>query len=92
VFIEYFTKWMITIPFPDVNAEVVADMLFQHVYQNFGPPEEILTDNASYFVAEGFKHFIDVLGSKHLLPSGYHPQCNGLVERKSEWYYHKYIE
>jgi hypothetical protein len=49
VFIEYFTKWMITIPLPDVNAEVVADMLYQHVYQNFGPPEEILTDNTSNF-------------------------------------------
>jgi hypothetical protein len=78
VFVVYFTKWVIAVPLQEVSAATVSKAIYEHIYVNFGPPKEILTDNASYFVAEGLRACIDVLETKYLLPAGYHPQCNGL--------------
>jgi hypothetical protein len=80
VFVEYFTKWVVAVPLQEVSAAIISKAIYEQIYVNFGLPEEILMDNASFFVAEGLRAFMDLLAARHLLPAGYHPQCNGLCK------------
>ena len=46
-----------------------------------GVPRELLSDQAGNFLSELMQEVCKLMGVKKLNTSGYHPQCNGLVER-----------
>ncbi|KAI2658605.1 Transposon Ty3-I Gag-Pol polyprotein [Labeo rohita] len=56
-----------------------AEHLFQHVFCNFGLPEE---DQGPQFISHVWKAFFKLLDISVNLSSGYHPQTNGQTERK----------
>ncbi|KAL0192813.1 hypothetical protein M9458_011109, partial [Cirrhinus mrigala] len=64
------------------TALETAEHLFQHVFRNFGLPEEIVSDRGPQFISHVWKAFFKLLGISVNLSSGYHPQTNGQTERK----------
>lgn len=78
--VDYGTRFALAIPLRDKSAATVAHALVEKMIAYFGPPEELLSDNAGDLrgiVSELTK----AIGTKQLFTSTYHPRANGLVER-----------
>ncbi len=58
------------------------NVLFTQVFQNYGLPEEIVSDRGPQFISRVWKAFFRLLGVTVSLSSGYHPQTNGQTERR----------
>ncbi len=59
-----------------------AEVLFNHIFRNFGIPEDIVSDRGPQFISRVWRSFFSLLGVTISLSSGYHPQSNGQTERK----------
>ncbi|KAK3515285.1 hypothetical protein QTP70_013487 [Hemibagrus guttatus] len=66
------------------TAIQTAEALFQHVFRNFGLPEDIVSDRGSQFTSGVWRSFCKQLGIRISLSSGYHPQSNSQVERLNQ--------
>ncbi len=64
------------------TAMETAEVLFNHVFRNFGIPKDIVSDRGSPFISQVWRSFFSLLGETVSLSSGYHPQSNGQIERK----------
>lgn len=64
------------------TAMETAEVLFNHIFRNFGIPEEIVSDRGPQFTSRVWRAFFSLLGVTVSLSSGYHPQSNGQTERK----------
>ncbi len=83
VVVDRFSKWCKLIPLRGLpTALETAETLFQHVFRNFGLPEDIVSDRGSQFTSRVWRAFFRLLGVSVSLSSGYHPQTNGQTERK----------
>ncbi len=83
VVVDRFSKSCKLIPlrgFP--SALETAESLFQHIFRNFGLPEDIVSDRGPQFTSRVWRGFLHLLGVSVSLSSGYHPQTNGQTERK----------
>ena len=81
VIIDHFSRWAIAVPTIDRKAEQVTMILYEEVYNKFGTPLRVLSDNAVEFTGAVLTAFEKKLGVKHLYSSPRHPQSNGMVER-----------
>ncbi|KAK3573009.1 hypothetical protein QTP86_012258 [Hemibagrus guttatus] len=61
-----------------------ADAMFQHVFRNFGLPEDIVSDRGPQFTSRVWGALCGCLGIGVSLSSGYHPQSNGQAERLNQ--------
>ncbi|KAL0147444.1 hypothetical protein M9458_057253 [Cirrhinus mrigala] len=85
VTLDRFSKSCKLIPLKGLpTALETAEHLLQHVFRNFGLPEENFSDRAPQFISHIWKAFFKLLGISVNLSSGYHPQTNGQTERKIE--------
>jgi hypothetical protein len=84
VFVEYATRWPSAIPLEDVSALTITRALYAHLFAVYGPPQQLITDNAKYFVADGITSFIKFLGTQHKLTPAYTPRVNGLCEKTND--------
>ncbi|KAK3552186.1 hypothetical protein QTP86_005112 [Hemibagrus guttatus] len=66
------------------TAWETAITLFQHVFCNYGLPEDIVSDRGSQFTSQVWPAFCTQLGINVSLTSGYHPQSNGQAERLNQ--------
>ncbi len=83
VVVDRFSKWCKLIPLRGLpTALETAETLFQHVFRNFGLPEDIVSDRGSQFTSRVWRAFFRLLGVSVSLSSGYHPQTDGQTERK----------
>ena len=78
---DYFTRFKISIPLPDMKAATVAEALSIHVICKFDVPRSLLTDRGSNFTSEYLKDVCGVLRVKQVWTTAYHPQTDGMVER-----------
>jgi transposase InsO family protein len=62
------------------TAETVARLFVKGVVCRHGVPREFLSDRGGNFLSELMQAVCKLMGVKKLNTSGYHPQCNGLVE------------
>ena len=81
VFIDYLTKWVEVFAVADQTAETVARLFVEGVVCRHGVPQELLSDRGGNFLSALMQEVCRLMGVKKLNTSGYHPQCNGLVER-----------
>lgn len=76
VILDNFSKYVVVRPVRQATARVTIDTLKEYVFNYFGVPQKILSDNGSQFVSNEFKHFLDDLGITHIRTGFYSPQAN----------------
>lgn len=78
--IDRATRWMETVPIPDMSAQTVTDALICHWISRFGCPSKVTTDQGRQFESQLFHSLSKTLGTKRIRTCAYHPQANGLIE------------
>ena len=81
VFMDYFTKWPEVFGTEDQTAETIAHLLVEHVIARHGVPEQLLSDRGANFLSTLLQEVLKLVGTVKINTSGYHPQCDGLVEK-----------
>ena len=81
VFMDYLTKWPEVFAVPDQKAETIARLFVEHVIARHGVPEHLLSDREANFLSSLVQEVCKLVGTIKLNTSGYHPQCDGLVEK-----------
>ncbi|KAK3512439.1 hypothetical protein QTP70_009912 [Hemibagrus guttatus] len=81
VVVDRFSKGCKLIPLQgSPTAMQTAEAMFQHVFRNFGLPEDIVSDRGPQFTSRVWGALCAQLGISVSLSSGYHPQSNGQAE------------
>ncbi len=82
VTVDRFSKACRLVPLKGLpTAMETAEVLFNHIFRNFGIPEDIVSDRGPQFISRVWRSF-SLLGVTISLSFGYHPQSNGQTERK----------
>jgi hypothetical protein len=81
VFMEYLSKWAITVALPFVTTDQVAQTLLFEICLKLGTPSRIISDNGKNLISEAMTMVCKRLGIRRSLTSVEHPQTDGLVER-----------
>ena len=81
VFQDFLSKWPLVFPVPDQKAERIARLLVEEVVPFFGVPEALLSDRGTNLLSHLMQDVCQLLGTKKLNATAYHPQCDGMVER-----------
>jgi len=92
VIVDAFTRWVQLFPLTRPTSGAIINKLVQFTSQ-FGCPQKLLSDNASYFTSKSFRNFCKSKGMQHVLISKYHAQANQ-TERHNQIFEHmvrKYI-
>ena len=76
-----FSRWPEAFPITNISAENVAKTFLYEWITRFGIPLKITTDQGRQFESQLFTELNNIIGSKHLSTTAYHPQANGFVER-----------
>ena len=79
--IDRFTRWPEVIPLIDIRAESVAAAFLQGWISRFGVPSTVTTDRGAQFESALWNSLMQILGTKRLRTTAYHPIANGLIER-----------
>ena len=79
--IDRFTRWPEAIPLTDITAESVAAAFLQGWISRFGVPSTVTTDRGAQFESALWSSLMQILGTKRLRTTAYHPIANGLIER-----------
>ena len=80
VVVDYATKYPEAVPLKTIDAETVAEALWQ-IWTRVGVPKEIISDLGTQFISELMREMHSLLGTKGRTTTPYHAQANGLVER-----------
>ena len=81
VFMDYLTKWPEVFATSNQTAETIARLFVEHIVARHGVPERLLSDRGQNFLSRLVTEVCQLLGSSKVNTSGYHPQCDGLVEK-----------
>ena len=79
--VDRLTRWPEAIPLPDSTAETAAHAFLSSWISRFGIPSVITTDRGVQFESALWQNPLNLLGTKHIRTTAYHPCANGLVER-----------
>ena len=80
VIVDSHSKFMDVHVTKSTSSAVTISML-RNTFSNFGLPDIVVSDNASYFVSEEMEVFLRKNGIKHMTPAPYNPSSNGLAAR-----------
>lgn len=81
--VDRYSKWPTCHELKYSTSREIIELLRQQ-FLDFGRPETIISDNASYFVSNEFQCFVDECNTKHITTSPYYSQSNGLAERMNQ--------
>ena len=68
-----------------ITGEGVADLYFENVYRWFGLPSKVISDRDPRFTSRFTKALCARLGIAQNVSTAFHPQTDGLTERKNQW-------
>ena len=79
--VVFVTKWPEVFAVADQKAETIARLLVEHVIARHGVPERLLSDRGPNSPSALVQEVCKLIGTTKVNTSGYHPQCDGLVEK-----------
>ena len=79
--VDRYTRWPEAFPIENIEAETVARTFIAGWVARFGTPVRVTTDQGRQFESRLFRHLNEMLGSRHIRTTAYHPAANGMVER-----------
>jgi transposase InsO family protein len=95
IIIDKLTKYGYYIPYKEANTtEDLAYAFLKTIVNQYGLPEEIISDRDKLFTSKFWTSLIAQLGINHKLSTAYHPQTDGQTERLNqtlEQYLRNYI-
>ncbi len=68
-----------------ITGPGIAQLYLNHVYRWFGLPSWMISDRDPRFTSHFGKALTTKLGISHNLSTAFHPQTDGLSERKNQW-------
>jgi len=68
-----------------ITRPQIAQLYYQHVYPWFRLPQKLISNRDPRFTSHFGKALAKELGITWNLSMAYHPQTNGLTERKNQW-------
>jgi hypothetical protein len=68
-----------------ITGEGIAELYLRNVYQWFGIPKKVFTDRDPRFTLHFATALCQRLKTKQNISTAYHPQTDGLSERKNQW-------
>ena len=68
-----------------ITGEGVAKLYFEHIYKWFGLPNRMISDRDPRFTSHFARALCAQLGIKQNISTTFHPQTDGLSERKNQW-------
>ena len=69
----------------NITGKGIAQVYMDHVYKWFGLPKKIISDRDPRFTSHFGKAMTRRLGIEQNLSTVFHPQTDGLSERKNQW-------
>ena len=78
---DFLTKWPLVYPVPDQKTHRVVKLFTEELVPMFGVPEALLSDRGTNLLSNLMLDICEILGTKKLNTTSYHPQCDGMVER-----------
>jgi len=69
----------------NITGPGIAQLYLEHMYRWFGLPEKMISDRNPRFTSHFGKALLMKLGIKQNLSTAFHPQMDGLSERKNQW-------
>ena len=78
---DIFTRYSFAIPTRDQKATTVADVLKTQIFDKFGAPDKLLSDQGRNFLSQLISQLCKCYGVKKVRTTAYHPQGNGVCER-----------
>jgi hypothetical protein len=78
---DLFTKYGQAYAIKDATALTFAKTIVEQFISRFGSVKQLLSDQGGNFLADLSTALYEVIKAKKLTTTGYHPQCNGQVER-----------
>ena len=88
VFMDYLTKWPEAFATKDQTSLTLAKLFTEEVVSRHGVPRELLSDRGPAFLSKIFLSVCDLLGTKKVNTTAFHPQTDGLVE----WFNHTLVD
>lgn len=76
VITDVFSKFVLVQPFRQATADSLVPFVENMVFQLFGVPEVVLTDNGTQFVSKIFQDLLSKYNVTHWRTPSYHPQIN----------------
>ena len=80
---DYYSKWIEAFPLQRTVAPSVAQCVLNGWISRFGCPYSILSDQGPEFESKLFKSLNNMLQTKKLRTTTYHPRTDGMVERSN---------
>uniref|UniRef100_A0A915DT16 RNA-directed DNA polymerase n=1 Tax=Ditylenchus dipsaci TaxID=166011 RepID=A0A915DT16_9BILA len=80
IIVDSFTRWPEIYEMPTISSQATIECL-QKVFDRFGYPEVMVSDNGTQFTSDLFRQFCSKYGINHVRSPPYHPQSNGQAER-----------
>jgi len=69
----------------EISGPKIAQLYFDNIYRWFGLPKKIISDRDPRFTLHFGKALAAKLGVAQNLSTAFHPQTDGLSERKNQW-------
>lgn len=81
VFVDLFTKYVIGVPTKDQKAQTICDIFMEKIVTQHGIPRKLLSDQGSNFTSQLVESICELLNSKKIFTTPYHPEGDGQTER-----------
>lgn len=76
IILDHFTKFTFLAPLKKFNSKLIIEYLKERIFDCFGVPETMVSDNGSQFKSKEFEAFLVKYGVSHVCTAVYSPQSN----------------